>query len=296
MKKTFILLTSVILLISCNNDNIVNNGNTSENNILSTLNNYNKKFLNNSNNQKKDPPKVDKMKALKLGLVDAAAAVGVGPVWRVPIVGPYAGLWLSFGASWAAAGESAEAQDKKVITKSVNSNEIESLINLYSNISNPLNEIGVAHNKALIELASNHISMINENNRIIEEVTDYMVSTPFMKTTFNERLNFVADNQNKDFIVKNFNNSSNIRTFDDLNNQINSNPFSSRTQKDFILSISSFLENNSDEINQIVITEYIDGLEEMTIDDDTLNEVERNELLSFLSILNHSYCLWLIAN
>ena len=230
------------------------------------------------------------MKALKLGLVDGAAAVGVSPVWRVPIVGPYVGLWLSFGASWAAADTG--AKQAPVVTKSVKLNNIISLIVSTSVIDNPFSELGQKHNSALNDLASTQISMIEEDNKINKEVIEYMTVNSFMNTTLEERIEFVTDPINEEKIVANFKNYSDIKTIDGLKNQIISNENSTIRQKDFIVSISSFLEENSDSIDEIIITKYIDGLEEIIINNSTLNSKERDELLSFLSILNYSYCYW----
>lgn len=98
-----------ILFVSCTNNNEIDDD--LQQKILSYNKNY--KFQ----NKPSSIAKINKQKALMLALVDAGAGYSVSGVWAIPVVGVYAGLWISFAASWAASGANSQRTSPSIPTK-----------------------------------------------------------------------------------------------------------------------------------------------------------------------------------
>jgi hypothetical protein len=226
-----------------------------------------------------------------LALVDAGAGYSVSGVWAIPVVGVYAGLWISFAASWAASGANSQRTAPSITTR-VDTQEIENIIRNNSNISNPYEELGQKHNNALNDLGTSEISMLDTNGNLNYSTENYMNNNSFMTTTLGDRTSFISNSVNRKNIEKTFLDYGKVTTIEELNRQLSLNTNSTSKQKDFVNTVNSYLEQNQNSLNSVEITKYIDGLEDLVIKDNTLSSKERQELLQYLSVLNYSYCFW----
>lgn len=272
-----------ILFVSCTNNNEIDDD--LQQKILSYNKNY--KFQNEPNSL----AKINKQKALMLALVDAGAGYSVSGVWAIPVVGVYAGLWISFAASWAASGANSQRTSPSIPTK-INTLEIENIIRNNSIVNNPYDELGQKHNIALNDLGTSEISMLDTNGKLNFQSESYMINSSFMTTSQSDRTSFINNSINRNNVEKAFVDFGKIATIEDLNKQISLNSNSTTKQKEFVISVSSYLEQNQNSLNSAEITKYIDGLEDIVIKDSTLSSKERQELLQYLSVLNYSYCFW----
>ena len=272
-----------ILFVSCTNNNEIDDD--LQQKILSYNKNY--KFQ----NEPSSIAKINKQKALMLALVDAGAGYSVSGVWAIPVVGVYAGLWISFAASWAASGANSQRTSPSIPTK-INTLEIENIIRNNSIVNNPYDELGQKHNIALNDLGTTEISMLDTNGKLNFQSESYMINSSFMTTSQSDRISFINNSINRNNVEKAFVDFGKITTIEDLNKQISLNSNSTTKQKEFVISVSSYLEQNQNSLNSAEITKYIDGLEDIVIKDSTLSSKERQELLQYLSVLNYSYCFW----
>lgn len=283
--KIFSVFTALtILFVSCTSNNDMNNS------LQQKLQDYNSsyRFENPSNSHYR---KINKQKALMLALVDCAAGYGVSGVWAIPVVGVYAGLWMSFAASWAASGAASHRLAPTIIDK-VDTVEIENIIKANSAITNPYEELGQKHNIALNELGSSEISLLDSSGKLNSASVNFMNNNSFMTTTLAERSSFIENSFNRANVEKTFVEYGKITTIEDLNKQISLNTNSTNKQKDFIYSVNSYLDLNQNSLDSISITKYIDGLENIVLNDETLSSKEKQGLLQYLSVLNYSYCFW----
>lgn len=159
-------------------------------------------------------------------------------------------------------------------------------------MNNPYDELGQKHNIALNDLGTTEISMLDTNGKLNFQSESYMINSSFMTTSQSDRISFINNSINRNNVEKAFVDFGKITTIEDLNKQISLNSNSTTKQKEFVISVSSYLEQNQNSLNSAEITKYIDGLEDIVINDSTLSSKERQELLQYLSVLNYSYCFW----
>ncbi|HEU0136485.1 MAG TPA: hypothetical protein VFQ50_04275, partial [Flavobacterium sp.] len=183
--------------------------------------------------------KIDKQKALMLALVDAGAGYSVSGVWAIPVVGVYAGLWISFAASWAASGANNRAAAPS-IEKKVDTAGIESLISSTSAFANPYEELGKKHNQALNTLGTTEISMLDDSGNLKPATETYMVNTPFMTTTQADRTSFITNSINRSNVENAFETFGRITNLTDLADEVRSNANATPREKDFVLSVQEY--------------------------------------------------------
>lgn len=237
--------------------------------------------------------KVDLFKLAKMGGTDLAVGYGAAGLWGIPIVGPYAWLWATAGSSFAAArccGGGMPANTNLTGYIAIDLDLLNEKVKNSSKVENVYEYLGKNHN-ALLNLLASSDNIFDKDgyisNQTIEKIKNSTVKDLDVKLLYSSAL---ENNKAISEVLKISVNNHYYYNQSSFQEKLTNN------EKSLLVESMKYLESVEDNLTISNVTEYIDKLETITINNPSLTDSERNSNLRYLAGLNYSIAYWITQN